>query len=431
MPAITIGNRQITIGELAEVAYGKAEVALCADRDYRERISDNVAFLREIIKGPMPIYGTTTGFGASCVQYLPEEHARQLQRQLIRYHRCGTGQTFSPEQTTAIMVARLVSLARGYSGVSYLLLETLTQMINCRITPLVPVEGSVGASGDLTPLAYIAAAMSGEGEVRWQGKTMPALDALQRNNIAPFEFGPKEALAVINGTSVMAAIFALVCLEVERLCQTAETLTALVVQVLKGKQQAFDDRIHRLKPFQGQLRSASAIYQALAKGPLLSDYREQAAGQLASPNEPPQRLPFKVQDVYSLRCAPHVIGVARDTLSFCVRWVETEVNAVTDNPLVFTEDREVLLGGNFYGGHIAHAADNCKIVLGHLADLADRQLALIVDDKFSNGLPGNLVMSIAGQVMVDHGFKAMQIAASAPMRRNIEKRHPGRYLFQG
>ena len=409
MEKIEIGKRSLTLSQIHRVVYAQENVELCREPEYRQKIEKNVSFLLETVRKPLPIYGTTTGFGASCVRYLSSGHAERLQQKLIEYHRCGTGPHFSPEQTLAIMLSRLVSLSRGRSGVRYLLLETLERMINHRILPLIPSQGSVGASGDLTPLAYVAAAMEGLGEVLHQGEKMDAKEALHRCEISPLVFGPKEALAVINGTSVMSAVLALSCLEIEPLCVASEKMTAMLVQVLNGHPEAFDPRIHDLKPFSGQKKTAQAIFKWLENSRLTSDYRKQAAEHLSGPKDA-GKLPFQVQDVYSIRCAPQVIGVVRDVLSIACEWAEKEINSVTDNPLIFEEDQTILLGGNFYGGYIAHAADSLKIALASLSDLADRQLAIVVDDKFSNKLPSNLVW---GEEWVNHGFKGMQITASA------------------
>ncbi len=410
MVYLQVGKQNITIQDVINVVYKNVSVKVCDEKSYGERIAANVHFLQKSLKGEQPVYGTTTGFGDSCRQFISESQAEELQRRLVRYHQCGTGAKFYPHQVIAIMLTRLASLARGYSGVRYTLLEMLAQMINHRIAPHVPVEGSVGASGDLTPLAYIAGAMTGMGQVDWHGKIVSAEEALQQSGITPLKFAPKEALAIMNGTSVMTAIMALACSDIVKLCETMEILTAMVVQVLKGHTQAFDKRIHELKPFAGQMKSAQAILQYLAQSPILAahDDKKSLRGEKQK-----AVASFHIQDVYSLRCAPHVIGVVLDTYEYASRWTEMELNSVSDNPLVFHEDNSILMGGNFYGGYIAQAADSLKIAVTHLADLADRQLALIVDEKFSNGLPLNLIVSKPEEMGLNHGFKGMQITSSA------------------
>lgn len=410
MMHLQVGKQNITIQDIVRVVYKNVAVKVCDEESYCERIATNVRFLQDTLKSGQPVYGTTTGFGDSCRKFISERQAEELQSRLLRYHQCGTGAKFYPHQVTAIMLARLVSLARGYSGVRYTVLEMLAHMINHRITPRIPVEGSVGASGDLTPLAYLAGVMTGMGEVDWNGQVISAEEALQKNGMTPLKFAPKEALAIMNGTSVMTGIMALAGSDILKLCETMEILTAMAVQVLKGHTQAFDKRIHELKPFAGQAKSAQAIAQYLARSPILAESGQQPAPRSEQPRA---ATSFHIQDIYSLRCAPHVIGVVRDTRECALHWTEVELNSVTDNPLIFHEESCILMGGNFYGGYIAQAADSLKIAVAHLADLADRQLALLVDEKFSNGLPLNLIVSKPEEIGLNHGFKGMQITSSA------------------
>ncbi len=424
---LEVGSSTITIPDIYDVVKKKKLVELPTNSSYRKRIQENARFLQESILQNQAIYGTTTGFGASCQQYLDASKATQLQRNLIKYHQCATGEYLTFDQTIAIMTARLQSIAQGYSGVSHELLETLCQMINARIAPCIPAEGSVGASGDLTPLAYIAAALEGSApKVRWNGETMSSAQALAANNITPISFQPKEGLAIINGTSVMAGINALACAKARKLVQTMEILTALAVQILKGKREAFDHRIHQVKPFVGQKKAAQRIFELLEGSQLTQKPGKQAQKFITEKKQESHsfRLPFAVQDVYSLRCAPHAIGVFWDTLEMAEQWTETEINSVTDNPLIFHEDKAILLGGNFYGGHIAQAADSLKIALANLTDLADRQLALIVDEKFSQGLPANLAIPVPEEEGLHHGFKGMQITSSALTAETLKNSAP-------
>lgn len=413
MAVVRIENNKVTLEDIIDIVHRDAKLELSNQNDYIESINENAHFLKKMIQGAVPIYGTTTGFGASCVEYLSVDNAKTLQKNLVKYHMCGTGEYFSDEQTLAFMIARLVSLSKGYSGVRYCLLENLTNMINHKITPLVPMEGSVGASGDLTPLAYIAAGLEGVGKVHYKGEILVAKEALKRCDISPLEFEPKEALAIMNGTSVMTGVLALEIDNMFKLCRVMEYLTSMVIQALHGQNEAFHKNIHNLKPFEGQKESAKNIDNLLSESKLLRNYKEQSSDYFNAENKSKKstRLPFKVQDVYSLRCSPHVIGVVRDTLRVAMTWMETELNAVTDNPLIFDKDETVLLGGNFYGGYIGHACDYLKIAISNLADLSDRQLALIVDEKFSGGLPSNLVMP--DKIGLNHGFKGLQITASA------------------
>ncbi|WP_372367077.1 histidine ammonia-lyase [Candidatus Uabimicrobium sp. HlEnr_7] len=405
---VLVRDNTVTIDDLMSIVQGKDEIALDSSQEYIQQINNNSHFLQQQIKNNVPIYGTTTGFGASCREFVGESFAKTLQKHLIRYHQCGTGDPFSADQAIAIMIARLVSMAKGYSGVRYQLLQNLQMLISKRIIPYIPQQGSVGASGDLTPLAYIAAVIEGSGRVIHNDKIVPAKEILQQYGVSPIELFPKEGLAIINGTSVMTGVLAISLHKIRTLCSVAEKLTAICIQVLGGKREAFDERIHRLKPFSGQMKSARNIDSYLEGCTSLTDYRQQAAQQLKENRK--QVLPFAIQNVYSLRCSPHVIGVVRDSLSIAENWTQTELNSVTDNPLIFDNDNTILLGGNFYGGYIAQAADSMKIAISHLADLADKQLALLVDEKLSQSLPANLVINDLG---INHGFKGMQITVSA------------------
>ncbi|BBM85161.1 HAL/PAL/TAL family ammonia-lyase [Candidatus Uabimicrobium amorphum] len=405
---VVVKDENVALNDVVKVAHGKDVLELHNGHQYVEKIKTNALFLQEQIKKNIPVYGTTTGFGDSCREFVGESFAKTLQQNLIRYHQCGTGEPFSDQQAIAIMAARLISLAKGHSGIRYELLQNLQQLISKRVIPYIPQQGSVGASGDLTPLAYIAAVMEGSGRVIENGKVVPAQEVLRNRNITPMELFPKEGLAIINGTSVMTGVLALSLYKIRRLCSIAEKLTAICIQVLSGKREAFDKRIHNVKPFRGQIYTARRIDNDLEGSTFLTDYRQEAAQNLKENRK--QLLPFAIQNVYSLRCAPQIIGVVRDSLAIAEKWTEIELNSVTDNPLIFHEEETILLGGNFYGGYIAQAADSMKIAVSHLADLADKQMALLVDEKLSQMLPANLVRSNSG---INHGFKGMQITVSA------------------
>lgn len=410
---LTIANQRISMEEIVQVIRKKEKVGISKEKNYRSFISKNADFLQSELQKGTSIYGTTTGFGDSSHQHISEDEAQELQKRLILYHHCGTGAIFSPEEARAMMLVRLISLAKGYSGVRASLLETLAEMINEEICPQIPEEGSVGASGDLTPLSYIAGAMMGLGKVfshaphddsapendgKWNWNVINAAEALEAYGLAPFEFAPKEALAMMNGTAIMTALLLLALEDIRHISHTMEILTALTLQSLQGYTQAMDERIHKLKPFPGQCDSARHIWLNLEDSPILQE-------------KPVGVSNFRIQDVYSLRCTPHIVGVLRDTYEHAKTWAEIELNSVNDNPLFFHEQDAILMGGNFYGGYIGQAADSLKIAVAQIADLADRQMALLVDEKFSRGLPANLILSPKGQI--NHGFKGMQITCSA------------------
>lgn len=390
---VVIGNRHLTIEDVVAIARDARPVSLCADAAWRDHIERGAQFLRERLAQGATIYGVNTGYGDACQVSVPTALVEALPLQLTRYHGCGMGRHLEPAETLSVVAARLNSLAHGYSGVRYLLLQRLAELINHRILPRIPAEGSVGASGDLTPLSYVAAALVGERDVLFDGQLQPAADVWRRIGHAPITLAPKEGLALMNGTAVMTGLACLAYARAEHLIQLSSRLTALATVALDGRAAHFHPTIFRAKPHVGQAEVAGWIRNDLAQWDDASAHR--------------------VQDRYSIRCAPHVIGVARDAQSWIRRDIENELNSANDNPLVDPDAGEILHGGNFYGGHIAFAMDALKTAVANLADLMDRQLALLVDDKFNNGLPRNLSGATAERAPINHGFKAVQISSSA------------------
>ena len=390
---VTVGGRRLAIEDIVAIATYRRRVTLCGDPSWRARIQRGADLLRERLASGATVYGVTTGYGDACVVDVPMELVEALPLQLTRYHGCGMGAYLSDEETLAVIAARLTSLAYGVSGVRHVLLERLADLINHRVLPRIPSEGSVGASGDLTPLSYVAAALVGEREVSFDGALCDARDAWTTLGQAPLSLAPKEGLALMNGTAVMTGLACLAFARAEHLTRLACRLTALATVALDGRAAHFDPFIFDAKPHAGQSEAAAFIRADLA----------------GRPDTPGHRL----QDRYSIRCAPHVIGVARDALSWIRRDVENELNSANDNPLIDPDSGDVYHGGNFYGGHIAFAMDALKTAVANLADLMDRQFALIVDDKFSNGLPRNLSGASRERAPINHGFKAVQISSSA------------------
>jgi histidine ammonia-lyase len=305
------------------------------------------------------------------------------------------GDYFDKVTTRAIMIIRLNTLAQGFSGVSMDLLRFIEFFIENDILPLVPQEGSVGASGDLTPLSYLAGALIGERQVLYQDKIQSSAEVLAELGKKPYQFRPKEAIAIMNGTAVMNAVAALAFSQAEYLANLACRITAMNSIALQGNASHFNQRLFELKPHQGQALAAEKIRSSL-------------------PIEKQNSLntPSRIQDNYSIRCAPHVIGVFYDLCDTLQNFIETEMNSANDNPLVDPETKSVYHGGHFYGGHICLAMDSLKNIIANIADLIDRQLALLVDVKYNRGLPPNLTGS-RDNISCNHGFKAVQIAASA------------------
>jgi histidine ammonia-lyase len=392
---IVIGAAPMTIEDVVAVACRDRSVALADDAVFRSRIDAGAAFLEKLIDAGGDVYGVNTGYGDSCDVRVPPELLAELPLHLTRYHGCGLGRHLDEDATLAVLVARVNSLAQGYSGVRLELLENLVALVNHRILPLIPEEGSVGASGDLTPLSYVAAALVGEREVRYRGSVRPAAAALSEAGIAPLTLKPKEGLALMNGTAVMTALACLAFSRAEYLTRLCSRVTALATVALRGNRGHFDPRLFAVKPHAGQNACAAWIF-----------------GDLAAPAGDADE-PMRLQDRYSIRCAPHVIGVLRDALTWMRRDIEVELNSANDNPIVDGEAEQLYHGGHFYGGHIAFAMDGMKNAVANLADLMDRQLALLVDARYSHGLPQNLSGASGERAAINHGLKAVQIGASA------------------
>jgi histidine ammonia-lyase len=333
-----------------------------------------------------------TGYGDSCTARVPPDLVAELPLHLLRYHGCGLGDCLDEDSTAAVLICRLNSLAQGYSGVRWELLERLEALIRHRVLPFIPQEGSVGASGDLTPLSYVAAALVGERDVLFEGRRRRAADVLEAIGQSPFVLAPKEALALMNGTAVMTALACFAWTRAEYLSRLCARVTALAAIALRGNRAHFDPRLFAAKRHAGQNEVAAWIF-----------------GDLACDETDSVRL----QDRYSIRCAPHVIGVVRDALSWMRRDIENELNSANDNPLIDPDSGTIFHGGHFYGGHIAFAMDALKTGVANLADLMDRQLALLVDARYNDGLPANLSGSSGERAAINHGFKAVQIAVSA------------------
>ena len=389
---VTIGARRLSIEDVLIVAKHDATVSLSTNPEFERRIRSGAMFLERLLADNGTVYGVNTGYGDSCTVSVPPHLVAELPLHLTRFHGCGLGEYLDDEATLAVLVCRLNSLAQGYSGVRWLLLEQLTALIQHRILPFIPSEGSVGASGDLTPLSYVAAALIGERDVRFAGRRRKAIDVLTELNLAPLTLAPKEGLAIMNGTAVMTGLACLAWQRADYLTRLCCRLTALASVALRGNRGHFDPRLFAAKPHAGQNEAAAWIFDDLH-----TDDTEV----------------IRLQDRYSIRCAPHVIGVARDALTWMRRDIENELNSANDNPLIDGDAELVLHGGHFYGGHIAFAMDSLKTAVANLADLMDRQLALLVDSKYNHGLPQNLSGSCGERASINHGFKAVQIGTSA------------------
>ena len=394
-PVIRIGSSTIRIEDVLAIASGAASIALDDSPAFARKVEASAALLQSLIGKGEAIYGVTTGFGASCETAVPTALSATMAANLVRFHGCGTGRMLDNTETAAVMVVRLVSLAQGFSGVRPLILQRICDLLNEGIFPQIPAEGSVGASGDLTPLSYIAAVLIGEREVSYNHRVMPAAEALQSANLKPIELRSKESLALMNGTSVMTGLSCIAYEGARRLCRWAVRPNRHDQRRdVRGNRGHFDERIFLAKPHPGQLASARWIAKDI-------EYH-------GSPKHN-----GRIQDRYSIRCAPHIVGVLLDSLTFIRGMLETEINSSNDNPLFDPQTGDVLHGGNFYGGHPCMAMDILKNGVANIADLIDRQMAQLCNPHTNNGLPADLVARSEDDRVSHHGFKAMQISASA------------------
>ncbi|WP_040394491.1 HAL/PAL/TAL family ammonia-lyase, partial [Catenovulum agarivorans] len=312
---IEFGAQRISIEDIVNIAFKSAPAKLSSDATFAKKIDAGVAFLDKLLKEEGHIYGVTTGYGDSCTVDVPLSLVEELPMHLTRFHGCGLGDFFDHEQGRAIVASRLVSLSQGYSGVSWDLLNLLVEMLNQDIIPVIPQEGSVGASGDLTPLSYVAGALIGERDVYYQGEVMKSAEAFAKAGLKPIKLRPKEGLAIMNGTAVMTAVACLAFDRAEYLSKLMTRVTAMASLALKGNSNHFDDILFSVKPHQGQQQIASWIQHDLN-------------------HHKHPRNSHRLQDRYSIRCAPHVIGVLQDSLPWFKQLIENELNSANDNPII-------------------------------------------------------------------------------------------------
>ena len=393
---LAIGSDPVSVADVLAIARGDHLVGLDRSPAFRARIAASRRAVEESLAAGRPVYGVSTGVGASVTNEIEAGLRESMPLHLLRFHGCGTGRILGEEQAALVVAIRLVSLAKGHSGVRIELLERLCELLNHRLLPRIPEEGSVGASGDLTPLSYLAATLVGEREVTLAGRETTAAEAHRALGLEPLQLEPKESLALMNGTTVMTALACLAADRARRLARLSAAITAGVSDAVRGNPENFDARIFAWKPHPGSERCAAWIRADL-----------EPAGSRSL--EPPARL----QDRYSLRCAPHVVGVLVEAADQALRSLEIEVNGADDNPLVDPDHGAVVHGGNFYGGHVAFVMDSLKAAVASVADLLDRQLCLLCMPETNGGLPANLVAGEGAEALTHHGFKAMQISTSA------------------
>lgn len=405
-----LGGPTLALETVGRIAAG-APAGL--DEGTRARLAVAHRQLDALVAAGRVVYGVNTGCGPLCDRPVDAADAPRFQLNLVRSHASGIGPPHPASVVRATMAVRAHTLARGRSAVRPVVVETLIAMLNADLLPVVPEIGSVGASGDLVELAHLARAAAGEGPVDWQGRRTDAAAAFAGAGLVPVTLAGREALALMNGTACEAAQAALVVLGAERLVAVAETAAALVLEVFGGNREAFDARVHRARPHPGQLASAAHLRALLAGSRRLDD--------TAARGRPGQDGARPVQDAYTLRCVPQILGAVRDTIAHVRGVAAVEIDAVTDNPVFFPEDDEVLHAGNFHGQPIALAVDHLKVALAEIALCSERRLARLLDPATNGGLPPFLIRDRPG---LRSGLMGLQYCASATVAENAVLAHP-------
>jgi histidine ammonia-lyase len=406
--ALHINGNDLALEAVREVAAQRRPVLLSADA--RAAVDRARAVVDDIVATDKLAYAITTGVGKLSDVRIVGEQIRELQVNLLRSHAVGLGEPLSPAEVRAMMLLRAKSLAKGYSGVRAVVVDTLCEMLNHGVTPFVPSQGSVGASGDLAPLAHLALALIGEGEcIDPAGARIASGDALKSAQIKPLVLEAKESISLINGTQGMLAVGTLALLAAETLVDSADVLGGLCCDALKGTDAAFDERIHKARPHPGQMKTAANLRKMLEGSQIRESHRECG----------------RVQDAYSLRCIPQVHGAVRDALAHCREVFEIEANSAVDNPLVFlthaeNSEGDVISGGNFHGEPLAFALDFLAIALSALAGISERRIERLVNPALSEGLPPFLAQG-AG---LNSGFMMPQVTAAALVSENKVLAHP-------
>ncbi len=396
----TIRGEGLTIESLVAVARHGVKVSLAPEA--KERVLQSRAAVERIISNKQVAYGITTGFGKFSDVLISAEETKQLQKNLIMSHAVGVGDPFPEEVVRAMILLRANALSKGFSGIRIETLEALIALLNAGVHPVIPEKGSLGASGDLAPLSHLVLVLMGMGEAFYQGQRLPGGEALAAAGLTPVELEGKEGLALINGTQAMTAVGALAVYDAVKLAKVADISGALTMEALQGLKAAFDARVHQLRPHCGQQDAAKNI-RTLVDGSTL------IAGDPAP----------RVQDAYALRCMAQVHGASRDAIAYVRRVVETELNSVTDNPLIFADAGDVISGGNFHGQPVALAMDFLGIALAELANISERRLERLVNPSLS-GLPAFLTTKGG----LNSGFMIVQYSAAALVSENKVLAHP-------
>ena len=401
MAQMTLDPGTLTLDQLRDIHQAPLQLTL-AEQSV-PAIEKSAQVVTDILQQDRAVYGINTGFGLLATKRIANEDLKELQRKLVLSHACGTGELLSDAQVRLIMVLKVNSLARGYSGIRLSVIEALIKLINAEVYPCIPGKGSVGASGDLAPLAHMSAALLGVGDVRVDGELVPATEGLQRAGLKPVELGPKEGLALLNGTQVSTGLGLAGLFAAEDLFHAALVTGSLSVDAALGSDAPFDPRIHAVRGHRGQQDVAAAFRELLAGSEIRASHKECK----------------RVQDPYSLRCQPQVLGACLDNLRHAAGVLTIEANAVSDNPLVFVDNGDILSGGNFHAEPVAQVADLIAICIAEIGALSERRMALLIDSHLSE-LPPFLVENGG----VNSGFMIAQVTAAALASENKSLAHP-------
>lgn len=401
MEKVYLNGNDLTLEEFIDVVRSNTEVAIT--KDAITRVEKSRALVDQFVRQNKVVYGITTGFGKFSDVVITGEETTKLQRNLIMSHACGIGEPFSEEIVRGIMLLRINALSKGFSGIRLSTLNVLIEMLNKGVHPIIPEKGSLGASGDLAPLAHMVLVMIGEGEAIYKGRRMSGKAAMESANIDTVELTSKEGLALINGTQVMTSIGALTIYDAIVLSKTADIVAALTVEALNGIIDAFDLRLHKARAHEGQISTGRNLMILLENSKNITRQGEK-----------------RVQDAYSIRCIPQIHGSSKDSFQYVKEKIEIEMNSATDNPLIFTEDEDVISGGNFHGQPMALAFDFLGIGLAELANISERRLERLVNPALSEGLPAFLIENGG----LNSGFMIVQYAAASLVSENKILAHP-------
>src|SRR5438067_5078068 len=398
-----LNGQTLTLTEIATVAFGEAPVKVSSSA--RPRVNASRRVIEEISTRDVPVYGVNTGFGRLADVHVGPDELRQLQVNLVRSHACGIGNPLSEPEVRAMMLLRANVLALGFSGILLEIIDTLCELLNRRVSPVIPEKGSVGASGDLAPLAHLALSLIGEGEAFFKSERMESREALRRAGLKPVELQAKEGLALLNGTQAMHAVGGLALLRAKWLIRVVDVAGATSLEALKGTPAAFDPRLQDARPHPGQREVAKHLMSILEGSDIRRSHLK---------DDP------RIQDAYSLRCMPQVHGAIRDALSHCENVLLIESGSATDNPLVYSESGDVIAGGNFHRAPLALTFDYAAIALTDLMSISERRIERLINPDMNEGLPAFL----ARRPGMESGFMIAHVAAAALLNEAKVLAHP-------